>query len=606
MWSSADTNPTRRRSTTAAAWTRRSRSTLDVTVHRARASRSRRARAPTSTRTASRATTSPSSSNGGYAIYPVLSNNVLIDNVGRARRVRRGHLRRPVERRRSIKNSEALFNVAGFEIENTDDADVYDNVAHCNTGGFLDLRPARPEPVRRRDAHLRQPLRATTTRRTSRRAASSPACRRASACSSSATTSTRSSTTRSSGTAASASSAASHELARRQHRQSRQAHGPLSRGRAHPRQHVHHQRHARRSRPRRGVIVCARRHRPGLRLGCRRACRPASTTRTTSLLPGADPDQGCARCAERRHVRPDRRAHRLGRHVRPRHACTNPLGSDPASIAEFAAILDANGKPQYTGSTIRRCRYNAYKFASRRRAARRSSRTRRCVGVRKQHVQRRQPHVHELRGHRSDRARRTPTSRTARAVRAEHARPDRRARSSRPTRPAPARTAAADAGGDRGDLRQPQRQRDQPRGAARTTARSLAVQPVRRIRPIRAAARTRAALRFELTTQLFSDYATEVPLRVPAAGPAGDLARGQRRPRRTRRSASRSARVIAKTFAFPNGAERGGRRDAPLDPPQRRRAAARTGRAWRSSGTRTASGNRTDAHLAIARRHRRR
>ena len=36
-----------------------------------------------------------------------------------------------------IKNSEALFNVAGFEIENTDDADVHDNVAHCNTGGFL-------------------------------------------------------------------------------------------------------------------------------------------------------------------------------------------------------------------------------------------------------------------------------------------------------------------------------------------------------------------------------------------------------------------------------------------------------------------------------------
>jgi parallel beta-helix repeat protein len=66
----------------------------------------------------------------------VLSNDVLIDHsvalgasdagiyVGQSNDV-------------EIKNSEALFNVAGFEIENTDDADVHDNVAHCNTGGFL-------------------------------------------------------------------------------------------------------------------------------------------------------------------------------------------------------------------------------------------------------------------------------------------------------------------------------------------------------------------------------------------------------------------------------------------------------------------------------------
>lgn len=76
------------------------------------------------------------SGNGGYALYPVLSNNVLLDNVialgasdagiyvGQSRNV-------------IVKNSEALFNVAGFEIENTDNADVFDNVAHCNTGGFL-------------------------------------------------------------------------------------------------------------------------------------------------------------------------------------------------------------------------------------------------------------------------------------------------------------------------------------------------------------------------------------------------------------------------------------------------------------------------------------
>jgi parallel beta-helix repeat protein len=76
------------------------------------------------------------STNGGYAIYPVLSNNVLLDNVvalgasdagiyvGQSNRI-------------IVKNSTALFNVAGFEIENSDDADMFGNTAHCNTGGFL-------------------------------------------------------------------------------------------------------------------------------------------------------------------------------------------------------------------------------------------------------------------------------------------------------------------------------------------------------------------------------------------------------------------------------------------------------------------------------------
>src|SRR6185503_11095182 len=45
------------------------------------------------------------------------------------------------------------------------------------------------------------------------------------------------------------------------------------------------------------------------------------------------------------------------------YACTNPLGSDPASVAEFNSILDANGKPQYTGKHEPLCRYNAYKFS---------------------------------------------------------------------------------------------------------------------------------------------------------------------------------------------------------------------------------------------------
>ncbi len=78
----------------------------------------------------------PDGSNGGYAIYPVLSNDVLLDNV-----VALGASDAGIYVGQSndviVKNSEALFNVAGFEIENTDNADVFDNVAHCNTGGFL-------------------------------------------------------------------------------------------------------------------------------------------------------------------------------------------------------------------------------------------------------------------------------------------------------------------------------------------------------------------------------------------------------------------------------------------------------------------------------------
>lgn len=76
------------------------------------------------------------SSNGGYAIYPVLSNNILLDNV-----ISLGASDAGIYVGQSnnviVRNSEALFNVAGYEIENTDNADLYDNVAHCNTGGFL-------------------------------------------------------------------------------------------------------------------------------------------------------------------------------------------------------------------------------------------------------------------------------------------------------------------------------------------------------------------------------------------------------------------------------------------------------------------------------------
>ncbi|WP_373489086.1 parallel beta-helix domain-containing protein [Blastomonas sp.] len=78
----------------------------------------------------------PKESNGAYGIYPVESENVLIDSVlvigasdagiyvGQSRNI-------------IVRNSIARFNVAGIEIENSFNADVHDNVATKNTGGVL-------------------------------------------------------------------------------------------------------------------------------------------------------------------------------------------------------------------------------------------------------------------------------------------------------------------------------------------------------------------------------------------------------------------------------------------------------------------------------------
>jgi len=78
----------------------------------------------------------PKTSNGAYGLYPVKTRNVLIEDsvaigasdagiyVGQSRDV-------------VVRNSRAEFNVAGIEIENTVNADVYGNTATNNTGGIL-------------------------------------------------------------------------------------------------------------------------------------------------------------------------------------------------------------------------------------------------------------------------------------------------------------------------------------------------------------------------------------------------------------------------------------------------------------------------------------
>ncbi|PHR93007.1 MAG: hypothetical protein COA69_05615 [Robiginitomaculum sp.] len=78
----------------------------------------------------------PKTSNGAYGIYPVQTTNVLMEGnvaigasdagiyVGQSKNV-------------IMRGNRAEYNVAGIEVENTINADVYDNIAIHNTGGIL-------------------------------------------------------------------------------------------------------------------------------------------------------------------------------------------------------------------------------------------------------------------------------------------------------------------------------------------------------------------------------------------------------------------------------------------------------------------------------------
>lgn len=78
----------------------------------------------------------PKETNGAYGIYPVESQDVLIDGV-----VVRGASDAGIyvgqSRNIIVRDSIAMENVAGIEIENSYNADVHDNVATRNTGGIL-------------------------------------------------------------------------------------------------------------------------------------------------------------------------------------------------------------------------------------------------------------------------------------------------------------------------------------------------------------------------------------------------------------------------------------------------------------------------------------
>ncbi len=94
----------------------------------------------------------PKSTNGAYGLYPVLCQNVLIDScqsigasdagiyVGQSKNI-------------IVRHCTAHHNVTGIEIENSQMADVYDNLTHHNTGGILvfDL----PNLVQKKGGHVR-------------------------------------------------------------------------------------------------------------------------------------------------------------------------------------------------------------------------------------------------------------------------------------------------------------------------------------------------------------------------------------------------------------------------------------------------------------------
>lgn len=74
--------------------------------------------------------------NGAYAVYPVKSRNVIVEDsevIGAADAgVYVGQCERAV-----VRNNVVHGNVAGIEIENTSDAEVYENEAYDNTAGVL-------------------------------------------------------------------------------------------------------------------------------------------------------------------------------------------------------------------------------------------------------------------------------------------------------------------------------------------------------------------------------------------------------------------------------------------------------------------------------------
>lgn len=78
----------------------------------------------------------PKPTNGAYGVYPVESSDVLIDKVT-VKGASDAGIYVGQSKNIIVRNSTAMYNVAGIEIENSYSADVHSNVAMHNTGGIL-------------------------------------------------------------------------------------------------------------------------------------------------------------------------------------------------------------------------------------------------------------------------------------------------------------------------------------------------------------------------------------------------------------------------------------------------------------------------------------
>ncbi len=78
----------------------------------------------------------PKTTNGAYGLYPVESSDILIDNVT-VKGASDAGIYVGQSKNIIVRNSKAMLNVAGIEIENSYGADVYGNIAMHNTGGIL-------------------------------------------------------------------------------------------------------------------------------------------------------------------------------------------------------------------------------------------------------------------------------------------------------------------------------------------------------------------------------------------------------------------------------------------------------------------------------------
>ncbi len=81
-------------------------------------------------------TGAPKETNGAYGVYPVSSSDVLIDRVT-VRGASDAGIYVGQSKNIVVRDSRAEFNVAGIEIENSYNADVFGNVATHNAGGIL-------------------------------------------------------------------------------------------------------------------------------------------------------------------------------------------------------------------------------------------------------------------------------------------------------------------------------------------------------------------------------------------------------------------------------------------------------------------------------------